>query len=101
MKSLTFSLRVAALSVALIGFAGCESTDSGGGSVSGGMYYGVGFADPWYYGGYYDDVDIIVTPPGDRPDTRPPQPSHPIARPTPAPRPTPSIPSAPRPSFRR
>ena len=86
----------AALSLALLAFTGCESTD-GGGSVSGGVYYGVGFYDPWYYGGYYDDVDIIVTPP-DRPDA-PARPEHPIARPpasTPRPTPMPSIPSAPR-----
>lgn len=83
----------AALVLALIAFPGCESTDSGG-SVSGSVYYGVGFYDPWYYGGYYDDVDIIVTPP-DRPEP-PPRPTHPIA-PAPAPRPMPSIPSAPRP----
>ncbi len=30
--------------------AGCEST--GGGNVSGSVYYGTGFYDPWYYGGY-------------------------------------------------
>jgi hypothetical protein len=80
-------------------FTGCEST---GGSVSGGVYYGAGFYDPWYHGGYYyDDPDIIVTPPSNRPEP-PPRPTHPIA-PTPSPRPTPlpSIPSAPRASFRR
>jgi hypothetical protein len=76
-------------------FTGCESTDGGGSNVSGSVYYGVGFYDPWYYGGYDDDIDIIVTPP-DRPDN-PVRPTHPIA-PTPAPRPTPmpSIPSMPR-----
>lgn len=86
------------LALALVAFAGCESTDGGGGSVSGGVYYGVGFYDPWYYGEYHDDVDIIVTPP-DRPDA-PVRPEHPIAKPpasTPRPTPTPSIPSAPRP----
>lgn len=87
-------------------FTGCEST-GGSASVSGGVYYGVGFYDPWYYGGYYPP-DVIVTPP---PGERPPgdigaHPEHPIAKPSPsAPRPTPmpSIPSAPRPrpSFRR
>ncbi len=82
-------------------FTGCESTDGGGGgSVSGGMYYGTGFHDPWYYGGYYEGGDIIVTPPPARPEP-PPRPSQPIARPMPAPRPMPSIPSAPRASFRR
>ena len=78
-------------------FTACESTDNG--SVSGSVYYGVG-VDTWYYGGYYDDPDIIVTPP-DRPSDNP-RPSHPIATPpiSSAPRPTP-MPSAPRPSFRR
>jgi hypothetical protein len=80
-------------------FTGCESTGGGSASVSGGMYYGSGFYDPWYYGGYYDDPDIIVTPPA-RPE-RPPHVEHPIARPMPAPRPMPSIPSAPRASVRR
>ena len=90
-----------ALALGLAAFTGCESTDSGGGgSVSGGVYYGVGFYDPWYYGGYYDDPDIIVTPPANRPDWGA-HPEHPIARPTPSPRPMPSIPSAPRASFRR
>jgi hypothetical protein len=79
---------------------GCGSTDGGGSSVSGSVYYGVGVYDPWYHGGYwYDDPDIIVTPPP-RPSEPPPRPTHPIA-PAPAPRPMPSIPSTPRPSFRR
>src|SRR5262245_2990253 len=82
------------LIMALLAGAGCESTGDGGGSVSGTAYYGVGFYDPWYYGGYYDDPDIIVTPPSERPDR--PHVEHPIARPTPSPRPTPSIPSTPR-----
>ena len=87
----------AALGMLLIVFAGCESTD-GGGSVSASGYYEAGFYDPWYYGGDFDDPDIIVTPPSDRPEA-PPRPSHPIATPpAPAPRPTPlpSIPSTPR-----
>ena len=96
MKSFKRSLKnFLVAGVVLIALSGCESTDGGGGSVSGGVYYGVGIYDPWYYGGYYDDPDIIVTPP-DRPDDRP-HPEHPIATPTPTPRPTPSIPSAPRP----
>jgi len=91
---------IAGLLVALAAVTGCESTD-GGGSVSGSVYYGVGFSDPWYHGGYYDDADIVVTPPDrpDRPD-RPVRPEQPIARPpasTPRPTPMPSIPSAPRP----
>lgn len=87
-------------------FTGCESTDDGSASASGSAYYGVGFYDPWYYGGYDDDADIIVTPPTD-PDrpVAPPRPAHPIARPppapAPAPRPMPSMPSMPRPSGRR
>ena len=92
MKS-SFGFAVVCLALGL--FTGCESTD-GGGSVSGSVYYGVGLYDPWYYGGYYDDPDIIVTPP-DRPD-RPVRPEQPIARPptVSSPRPTPSIPSTPR-----
>lgn len=64
--------------------------------------------DPWYYGGYWDDPDYIVTPPPS--GERPPggvgaHPEQPIAKPPPvtsAPRPTPmpSIPSAPRPMAR-
>lgn len=98
MKRITALHRLfAVLALIMLVFTGCETTD--GGSVSGSMYYGVGFYDPWYYGGDYDDVDIIVTPP-ERPDrpVAPVRPEHPIARPTPSPRPTPmpSIPSAPR-----
>ena len=100
MSTLKHSLSFAVVWLALGAFTGCESTDGGGsGSVSGGVYYGVGFYDPWYYGGYYDHDDIIVTPP-DRPD-RPVRPEQPIARPsTPSQRPTPSIPSTPRPASR-
>jgi hypothetical protein len=101
MKVLKRSLKFIALTaLVFVSFTGCESTD-GGGNVSGSVYYGVGFYDPWYYGGYYDDdVDIIVTPP-ERPD-RPvpgPHPERPIAKPpsaAPRPRPMPSIPSTPR-----
>ena len=82
---------------------GCESTVGGGGSVSGGMYYGTGLYDPWYYGAYWNDVDVIVTPP-DRPDA-PVRPAHPIARPpsgpSVSPRPMPSIPATPRATLRR
>ena len=94
----------AALLFALVALTGCESTDGGGGSVSGSVYYGVGFYDPWYYGGYYDDPDIIVTPP---PGERPPsgaRPEQPIAKPptvsAPRPMPMPSIPSRPMPRAR-
>ena len=96
--------RAAGFALGLAFLAGCESTDSGSTHVSGGVYYGTGFYDPWYYGGSYDDIDVIVTPPGDRPDrpSPPPRPTHPIApTPTPRPAPMPSIPSMPRASFRR
>jgi hypothetical protein len=80
---------------------GCEST--GGGNVSGSVYYGTGFYDPWYYGAYDDDV-IVVPPPDNRPDNGL-HPAHPIALPPestrPSPRPMPSIPSTPRPAGRR
>ncbi|HRI13336.1 MAG TPA: hypothetical protein PLX89_10040 [Verrucomicrobiota bacterium] len=100
---MSFSIKRAsqrvALAVAIWGGAGCSSDDDPLGSPGvTSVYYGVGFHDPWYYGGYYDDPDIIVTPPSDRPD-RPNRPTQPIARPTP--RPMPSIPSAPRVSGRR
>ena len=102
--------RLAAVFFALGLFTGCEST-GGGGSAS--VYYGVGFYDPWYYGDYDHDHDIVVTPP-DRPDrpNRPVHPEQPIARPPssstrpstasprPAARPMPSIPSTPRPAAR-
>jgi hypothetical protein len=101
MKTLRSIKLLPALSLALLAFAGCESTDGGGSSVSGSEYYGVGFSDPWYYGDPYDDVDIIVTPP-DRPDgSPPPRPTHPIApAPTPRPTPMPSIPRTPMPRAR-
>jgi len=99
MRGFKVSLRIGLLALALAAFTGCESTE-GGGSASGGAYYGVGFYDPWYYGGdYHNDVGVIVTPPP-RPSEPPVRPSHPIA-PAPAPRPMPSIPAAPRPAMRR
>lgn len=101
MKTCQSSLKVLGLLLlAFSVFSGCESTD-GGATVSGGAFYGMGFYDPWYYGGYHDDIDVIVTPP-DRP-AAPARPTHPIATPPAGPRPTPmpSIPSMPRPSFRR
>ena len=105
----TLSKGVALLTLSFSLFTGCGTTEDEGGSatVSGGVYYGVGFYDPWYYGGYYPP-DVIVTPPpgGSRPPGgSQPHPEHPIARPpaapTPAPRPMPSIPSMPRPAMRR
>jgi hypothetical protein len=86
---------VATLGLLSVAFTGCESSGGGGGgNVSGSIYYGVGFSDPWYYGpGYYPPPP--PPPPPDRPD-RPVKPEQPIARPTPSPRPMPSIPSTPR-----
>ena len=101
MRLFNSSLKLIATFVFLLAAStGCETTDGGGGSASVGMYYGVGFYDPWYYGGYDDDADIIVTPPDrpDRPD-RGPRPEHPIARP-PSASTRPSIPSTPRVSAR-
>jgi len=96
MSTMKHALSFAAVFFALSLFTGCESTD-GGGSVSGSVYYGTGFYDPWYYGGSYDHDDIIVTPPSGRPE-RPVHPEQPIYNPsTPRPTPMPSIPSAPRP----
>jgi hypothetical protein len=103
MKTFAASLQqTTMLAIVLVAISGCESTD-GGATVSAGAYYETGLYDPWYYGGYYDDPDIIVTPPPGRPEA-PPQPTHPIASPpasVPRPTPMPSIPSAPRPSGRR
>jgi len=99
MSPMKHSFRFAAVFFALGLFTGCESTDGGSSSASVGVYYGVGFYDPWYYGGDYDHGDIIVTPP-DRPE-RPVRPEQPIYHPsTPRPTPSPSIPSTPRPAFR-
>ncbi len=85
MKSTQYLVKVtAALAVLTLGgFTGCESSSDGLSSWSGGGYYGYGFHDPYYYGGYYDR-DIVVVPPDDRPD----RPSRPNG---------PSIPSTPRP----
>ena len=103
MKLFNSSIKlIVASAFLLIAPTGCETTD--GGSASVGMYYGVGFYDPWYYGGYHDDADIIVTPPDpDRPDrpSNSPRPEHPIVKPPSAStRPMPSIPSTPRVSAR-
>jgi len=103
MSTMKPSFSFAAVCCALAMVMGCESTDGGHSSASVGAYYGVGFYDPWYYGGYHDqDYDIDITPPDrpDRPD-RPVRPEQPIAQPrTPSQRVTPSIPSTPRPAFR-
>jgi len=94
MKTAKPSLLVAVLFVTLLPLmTGCESA-GGGASVSGGIYYGTGFYDPWNYGPGYYPPSVIVTPPP-RP-VAPPRPTNPIARPSPMPRPMPSIPSMPR-----
>lgn len=83
--------------------SGCESNQGGSANVTS-NYYGVGYYDPWYHGGY-DDRDVIIVPPprGNPPDNGL-HPAHPIASPPPAPRPSlqpsPSIPSTPRPAPR-
>lgn len=100
MKPARSSPVIFALALLISGlFSACEST-GGGGSVSGGVYYGVGLHDPWYYGGYCDAPDVIVTPPPVRP-VEPPRPSHPIVTAPPVARPMPSIPATPRVSRRR
>lgn len=99
----SFLMPFAALGLTVILQAGCESTDTGGSEVSGSVYYGEGFYDPWYYGEAYPP-DVIVTPPPERP-VEPPHVELPIAKPpaspAPTPQPMPSIPSTPRPAFRR
>ena len=101
MKTIASWFKVIGIAFALFVFTGCESTDTSG---SASVYYGAGYYDPWYYGGYYDDPDLIVTPP-DKPSSPPLEPSHPIALPPsssmPRPTPMPSIPSTPRPAMRR
>jgi len=91
---------VAAAGLALVAglLTACQSDGGGGGSssVHGSVYYGVGFYDPWYYGGYPYPPDIVVTPPeGGRPPgeggARPEQPiAKPPERPVAEPRATPS-----------
>jgi hypothetical protein len=111
MSTIKHSFRFVTVCCALAMFTGCESTDGGGSSSSSiGVYYGVGFSDPWYHGDYDQDIDVDINRPG-RPD-RPLRPEQPIARPPdvssrppaasqrPAARPMPSIPSTPRPAMR-
>jgi hypothetical protein len=120
MKAPKPSARFAFIALLALGaFTACESTDSGGTQVTSNVYYGVGFYDPWYYGDYDYDGDVVVTPPspGSPPVDRPPSiqdphPSHPIAQPPresprppaasprPPAQPMPSIPSTPRPTPR-
>ncbi len=82
------------LLLGLVLLCGCESTDSGGAQVSGGVYYGAGFYDPWYHGAAYYPPAVIAAPPPPRPSAPPPHVEQPIARP-------PSIPPGPRPAPRR
>jgi len=106
-----FLLAFSTLFVLTATFTGCESTDGGSTQTTTNVYYGVGFYDPWYYGHYDYNYDVVVTPP-ERPGA-PPRPVHPIepppnrpiarpeqpiARPPPSvrPSPMPSIPSTPR-----
>ena len=114
MRPMKHLLRFAAVGLALGVFTGCESSGGGSSSASVGVYYGVGFANPYYYGDYDHDIDVDIERPErpDRPDRpdRPVRPEQPIARPKdvpsrstavssqPAARPTPSIPSTPRPA---
>jgi len=79
MNNLTQRFALAAtLGLAVLASNSCET---GGGGGSGSAYYDAGgFNDPWYYGTYYDDADLIAVPPGTRPE-RPEAPGHPIARP--------------------
>ena len=103
MKTCATTLKLfAGLIAVLVFLPGCESTDGGSSQVSGSVYYGAGFSDPWYYGGAYYPPDVIATPPPGRP-VEPPHVEQPIAKPPPiaSPAPMPSIPSMPRASFRR
>ncbi len=62
--------------------------------VHGSVYYGVGWHDPYYYGGGYGGDVVVVPNPPDRPD-------RPVTQPRPTPLPAtgatsrPSIPAAP------
>lgn len=77
MRTIKYSLQLAALLLVFGMYSGCESTGSS--DVHGSVYYGVGFYDPWYYGPSYYPPGVIVVPP-------PRVPAHPI-----------TIPSGPRP----
>ncbi len=76
--------------------SGCASNGTSS-SVHGSVYYGVGWHDPYYYGGGYGGDVVVVPNPPDRPD-------RPSTQPRPTPLPStgaasrPSIPSGPRPS---
>jgi hypothetical protein len=100
MSTSALPFNLAAVGLVLLGtLTGCESDNSGSMHVHGGMYYGMGYYDPWYYGGGYYPPDVIVTPPPENPGDSP-RPEHPIVKPSPPtarPTPRPSIPSRPRP----
>ena len=96
MKCFASSLRILAAGAVLVTVSGCKST--GNDTSSPGGYYDAGLNDPWYYGAYDDDIDVIVPPP-ERP-TAPPKPTHPIVLPPPRPMPMPSIPRMPMPRAR-
>ena len=100
MNTFKTSIKLVAVLLFALGIGGgCETTD-GGGQAGANNYYGSGFRDPWYYGNYHDNGDVIVVPPpGNAPDNGL-RPAHPIARPPGARPPRPSIPSAPRPAPR-
>jgi hypothetical protein len=57
MRTIKDSVKFAAVFFAIGLFTGCGSTGGGSSSSSVGVYYGVGFYDPWYYGGYDDDAE--------------------------------------------
>ena len=97
MKRTASFLRILAAGAVLVTVNGCKST--GNDTSSPGSYYDAGLNDPWYYGAYDDDIDVIVPPP-ERP-TAPPKPTHPIVTvPPPRPMPMPSIPRMPMPRAR-
>ena len=87
-----------ALLLGTVFLVGCAS--GGSTQVSGSVYAGAGYYDPWYWGGCCYDQAVVVGPPPGRPsDGRPPpgaHPEQPIAKPSPSPRPTPT----PRPAAR-
>lgn len=71
--------------------SGCAS-DGTSSSVHGSVYYGVGWYDPYYYGGGWNgDVVVVPNPPG---GTQP----RPTPLPSALPAQRPSIPATPRPS---
>jgi hypothetical protein len=85
----------------LVVVASCASP--GPGHVSGSVYVGTGYYDPWHWGpGYAPPPGAVGPPPPVHPDGRPPpHPSHPIATPPPRPSPPPRPPARPRAAPRR